>query len=58
MLLNGSKLECEVSEWHLYGFLKGDHVKWKKSFQLVDRSEIDRLESEGLIDRPERLGYG
>jgi len=51
-------LECEVSEWHLYGFLKGDHVKWKRIFLLIDRSEIDHLEGEGLIDRPERLGFG
>jgi len=57
LLFDGSKLECEVAKWHLYGFLKGDHVKWKKNFQLHDRSEIDRLEDEGLIDRPERFSY-
>ena len=38
-----------ASRFEVHRHAKGGHVKWK-SFQLVDRSEIDRLESDGAID--------
>jgi hypothetical protein len=54
---DGSKVVCEVSEWHLYGFVKGDHVKWARRFRKMDRSEINDLEEKGLVERPERFSY-
>jgi hypothetical protein len=35
-LLDGSTLKCEVSKWKLYGFVKGDHVKWGCNFREID----------------------
>jgi hypothetical protein len=35
LTFDGKKIECEVSKWHLYGFVKGDHVKWAKNFRKM-----------------------
>jgi len=58
LTFDGKKIECEVSKWHLYGFVKGDHVKWAKNFRKMELSEINDLEEKGLIERPERYSYG
>ena len=58
LTFDGKKIECEVSKWHLYGFVKGDHVKWARDFRKMELSEINDLEEKGLIERPERYSYG
>jgi hypothetical protein len=58
LTFDGKKIECEVSKWHLYGFVKVDHVKWAKNFRKMELSEINDLEEKGLIERPERYSYG
>lgn len=54
-LLDGSTLNCEVSRWRLYGFARGDDVKWGRGFCKIARDEVGWLVDEGFISLRENV---
>lgn len=52
-----AKKSKEVSKWHSYGLVKGDHVKWAKYFLKIELSEINESER-ALVDTKKGWGYG
>lgn len=50
-----AKKSKEVSKWHSYGLVKGDHVKWAKYFRKTELSEINESER-ALVDTKKRWG--